>query len=225
MTAPSIFISYSHKDEEWKDRVVMHLRVLEMEIMLDVWDDRRIEAGDDWFPEIEKAINAANIAVLLISANFLTSKFIRDEEVSRLLTRREKEGVRVIPVIVKPCAWTQVKWLSPIQARPKDGRALSAGNENQIDTDLAALAEEIAKIIKRVGVGADGRPPLPLPPDKISLAKLPSTSPDLFGREKELKELDDAWANPHINVMSHVAWGGVGKSASWAAFPILHGPM
>ena len=53
MTAPSIFISYSHKDEEWKDRVVTHLRVLEMEDMLDVWDDRRIEAGDDWFPEIE----------------------------------------------------------------------------------------------------------------------------------------------------------------------------
>ncbi len=129
---------------------VTHLRVLEMEGMLDVWDDRRIEAGDDWFTEIEQAINAANIAIFLVSANFLTSKFIRDEEVSRLLTRREKEGVRVIPIIVKPCAWTQVKWLSPIQARPKDGRALSAGNENQIDTDLAALAEEIAKIIKRV---------------------------------------------------------------------------
>ena len=55
MNAPSIFISYSHKDEEWKDRVVTHLRVLEMEGMLDVWDDRRIEAGDDWKPEIEKA--------------------------------------------------------------------------------------------------------------------------------------------------------------------------
>ena len=48
MSSPSIFISYSHKDEEWKDQVVMHLRVLEMEGMLDVWDDRRIEAGDDW---------------------------------------------------------------------------------------------------------------------------------------------------------------------------------
>ena len=48
---------------------------------------------------------------------------------------------------------------------------------------------------------------------RVSLAKLPSTSPDLFGREKELKELDDAWDNPKINVVSLVAWGGVGKSA------------
>ncbi|MBI5951347.1 MAG: TIR domain-containing protein [Chloroflexi bacterium] len=213
MTNPSIFISYSHKDEEWKDRVVTHLRVLEMEGMLDVWDDRRIEAGDDWFTEIEQAINAASIAVFLISANFLTSKFIHDEEVSRLLTRREKEGVRVIPIIVKPCAWTQVKWLSPIQARPKDGRALSAGNENQIDTDLAALAEEIAKIFRRVGAIHESPLRVSLPPDKISLAHLPSTSPDLFGREKELKEMDEAWENPQINVMTLVAWGGVGKSA------------
>jgi nucleoside phosphorylase/tetratricopeptide (TPR) repeat protein len=48
---------------------------------------------------------------------------------------------------------------------------------------------------------------------KISTAKLPSTSRDLFGREKELAMLDEAWGNPKINVVSLVAWGGVGKTA------------
>jgi len=48
---------------------------------------------------------------------------------------------------------------------------------------------------------------------KISLAKLPSTNPELFGREKELKILDTAWANPKTNIVSLVAWGGVGKTA------------
>ena len=209
MPAPSVFISYSHKDEEWKDRLVTQLGVLQMEGILDVWDDRRIEAGDDWKPEIEDAITKANVAILMISANFLTSKFILGEEVPKLLTRRAKEGVQVIPLIVKPCAWTQVKWLSPIQARPKDGKALSAGNDYQIDSDLAALANEIAAIIKRAGVGATHVSPLhamPLPPDKISLAKLPSTSPDLFGREEKLKQLDNAWNNQQINVLSLIAW-------------------
>ena len=146
MTSPSVFISYSHKDEEWKDRLVTHLRVLQMEGLLDVWEDRRIEAGSDWYPEIENAINTANVAILMISANFLTSNFILGKEVPTLLRRREKEGVRVIPIIVKPCAWTQLKWLSKIQARPKDGRALSSGTENQIDIDLASIAEEIAQL-------------------------------------------------------------------------------
>ena len=66
MTAPTVFISYSHKDEEWKNRVVTHLRVLEMEDMLDVWDDRRIESGDDWRPEIEQAISRAVISEKLL---------------------------------------------------------------------------------------------------------------------------------------------------------------
>jgi tetratricopeptide (TPR) repeat protein len=212
MTVPSVFISYSHKDEEWKDRVVTHLQVLEMEDMLNIWNDRRIEAGDDWQPEIEEALNAASIAVLLISANFLTSKFIKNEEVSRLLERRAKEGIRVIPLIIKPCAWQQVKWLTPIQGRPKDNRALSAGTEYQIDSDLAALANEIAALIKRAESISTKSYPV-ISPEKISLAKLPSTSPVLFGREDRLKQLDDAWNNQDINVLSLVAWGGVGKTA------------
>jgi hypothetical protein len=93
MPAPSVFISYSHKDEEWRYRLVTQLGVLQMEGILDVWDDQRIEAGDDWYPEIEKAISNANIATLMISANFLTSKFIRGEEVPKLLERRTKSDV------------------------------------------------------------------------------------------------------------------------------------
>ena len=115
---PLIFISYSHKDETWKDRLVTHLNVLQYQDSLEIWDDRRIEAGEDWFQEIEAALNASSIALLLISANFLTSKFITKEEVPRLLQRRAQEGVRLIPVILEPCAWQKVPWLARIQARP-----------------------------------------------------------------------------------------------------------
>lgn len=41
MNTPAVFISHGHKGEEWKDRVVTHLRVLEREDMLNVWDDRK----------------------------------------------------------------------------------------------------------------------------------------------------------------------------------------
>ncbi len=219
MTAPTVFISYSHKDEEWKDRLVTHLGVLEKEGLLDLWDDRKIELGDDWRPEIEKAINRAAIAILMVSANFLTSNFILDEEVPKFLARREKEGLRVIPLIVKPCAWTEVKWLSKIQARPKDGKPLATQRAPQADAYLAKFADEIARIIKRAEIAKTSEVWI-IPPDKISLAKLPSTSPDLFGREKELTLLDAAWQSPitnpqlpKINILSLVAWGGVGKTA------------
>ncbi len=210
MSLPTVFISYSHKDEAWKDRLVAHLGVLQAEGALEVWDDRRIEAGEDWKPQIEGAIERAAVAILLISADFLTSEFILGEEVPRLLERRQKEGLRVIPLIVRPCAWTEVKWLSPIQARPKDGRPLSGGSEYQVEEELAALAKEVADILRRTPRGGEHAAP---PPEKISLAKLPSTSPDLFGRERELATLDAAWDEARANILTLVAFGGVGKTA------------
>jgi len=49
-------------------------------------------------------------------------------------------------------------------------------------------------------------------PKKISVARLPVTGKDVFGREEDIAFLDAAWANPQINVVTIVAWAGVGKS-------------
>ena len=67
----NIFISYSHQDEDWKNRVAKQIGVL-ARAGLDSWDDRRIAAGDDWHPEIQQAIERCDVAVLLISAAPIT---------------------------------------------------------------------------------------------------------------------------------------------------------
>ena len=217
MSKPTVFISYSHTDEAWKDRLVTHLRVLEKKGCLTTWDDRRIGGGDDWYAEIQQAMDAACIIVPMISANFLTSDFILNVEVTAMLERKRKAGVRIMPLIVKPCAWNSVNWLKKIQARPKDGRPLSGENDFEIDTDLAAFAKEIHRLIKRVQerpqtTGAEETSCL-IPPEKIDITKLPVTGATLFGREKELDILDTAWEEHHTTILSFVAWGGVGKSA------------
>jgi hypothetical protein len=142
-----VFVSYSHKDEGWKDRLCRQLDVLVQQGLIDTWDDRRIAVGDDWEPQIENALKRAKAAVLMISADFLTSKFILGMEIPTLLKRRDEEGLRIIPVIVRPCAWQTVGWLKKLQCRPKDGRALSSGTDHQIDQDLADLAVEINSLL------------------------------------------------------------------------------
>jgi len=97
MTTPTVFISYSHNDEACKDRLVSHLGVLEHEGLLDLWDDRRIGGGDDWEKEIEEAMAKANVAILLVSRHFLTSKFILGTEVPTFLKRRDEEGMCISP--------------------------------------------------------------------------------------------------------------------------------
>ncbi len=62
MSKPTVFISYSHKDEVWKDRLETQLRVLQFEGMLETWTDRQIGAGDDWYRKIEEAMNRAAAA-------------------------------------------------------------------------------------------------------------------------------------------------------------------
>ena len=156
---PSVFLSYSHKDEVWKDRLQTHLGVLEKQGLLETWDDRRIGGGADWFEEIQEAMADASVAVLLISASFLTSKFILGEEVPRLLERRKREGLPVIPVLVRSCAWDAVEWLRGIQARPRDDRALASFRGNRLDEELTKIAREIQAIFRQaVEVRADREP-------------------------------------------------------------------
>jgi WD40 repeat protein len=147
---PSVFLSYSHKDEVWKDRLKTHLGVLEAQGLLETWDDRRIAPGTDWFEDIQEAMARASVAVLLVSADFLTSKFILGEEVPRLLQRRRTEGMTVIPVIIRSCTWRKVDWLQRIQARPLEGMPLASfEGGDRCDAELTKIAEEILEIIER----------------------------------------------------------------------------
>nr|MDQ2694475.1 toll/interleukin-1 receptor domain-containing protein [Pseudomonadota bacterium] len=203
-----VFISYSHKDEAWKKRLVEQLRVLELEGQFTVWEDRQIAGGDDWLPAIEQALNDARAAVLLISASFLTSKFIRSVEVPRLLQRRQSEGMRVIPLIVKDCPWQKVAWLSPINCRPTDGKPLTSLRAHQKDTALADLATELADLLK-----ISGNSPHSGPAAEHTDLNLPPSGRLLIGRDAELARLDAAWADPGTHVFSIVAWGGTGKTA------------
>ena len=118
-----------------------------------MWEDRQIAGGDAWKPEIEEALESCSVALLLISTEFLTSQFILADEVPTLLRRREEEGLRVIPVILKPSAWDRVSWLSPIQARPDGGKALSGMSEYDADLALTSLAKEVVGVPPRQGAG------------------------------------------------------------------------
>src|SRR5262249_18077432 len=81
-----------------------------------------------------------------------------------------------------------------------------------IDTRVRITRQSLQKTTcaaLRVGTR---KPPPRLGPKRISTARLPITGSDVFGREEDIAFLDDAWANPHVNVVTIAAWAGVGKS-------------
>ncbi len=84
-----VFVSYSHKDERWLERLQTHLAPLTQDYDLDLWDDTRLRPGSKWQEEIRNAVDKANAAVLIISADFLASEFVRTNELPPLLKAAE----------------------------------------------------------------------------------------------------------------------------------------
>ncbi|HEY0606431.1 MAG TPA: toll/interleukin-1 receptor domain-containing protein, partial [Herpetosiphonaceae bacterium] len=118
--------------------------------IIDAWQDRRIEAGDEWNQSIQDAMNECDLALLLVSANYLASRFIQEEEQLKLLLRRQHMQLCVIPIIVRPCVWQSEPVLKDLQALPKDGKAVitfskTNGKRDQVWADIASVIEQRAQ--------------------------------------------------------------------------------
>jgi hypothetical protein len=155
----------------------------------------------------------ATVAVCLISADFLRSKFCVEEEVPFLLEKSEKEGLLLLPVLVRPCLWKVVPWVEETQMLPRDGQSVSVDFSGTEDVAFTEIAERVFSFLKD-----EYTPPVPvpkfppLPEECVDITRMPETGNALFGRSEELKLLDEAWDSPEARVMALVAWGGVGKS-------------
>ena len=103
----NVFISYSHEDAKWLEILKKHLKVLSRySDNVDYWEDTKLKGGDKWKEEITKAIERANVAILLVSTDFLVSDFIANDELPPLLKKAEDSGTRILPLIVSPCAYS-----------------------------------------------------------------------------------------------------------------------
>ncbi len=111
-----VFISYSHRDKQWLERLQVHLKPLERAGVVDPWDDTRIAPGSNWQEEIRQALAATKVAVLLISADFLASDYIAEHELPPLLEAAERDGAIILPVIVSPCLFRETLELARFQA-------------------------------------------------------------------------------------------------------------
>lgn len=146
----NIFISYSHTDAQWLERFKKHLKVLsKYSDNIDYWEDTQLKGGDKWRQEIENAINRANVAILLVSTDFLASDFIATDELPPLLSKAEEAGTRILPIIVSPCDY-EISELEQFQAINSPDRTLAdlAGDEAAIGRVFLALTKEIMAIIE-----------------------------------------------------------------------------
>jgi hypothetical protein len=144
-TRTKVFISYSHADQEWLDRLKRHLKPLVRE-GLDCWDDTHIQPGDDWKQEIQNALDTAQVAVLLISADFFASDFIDETELPPLLDAAQAKGVRILPVILSASRFARNPALARFRPVNPPGQPLAKMPPAEQEDVLDRLAHTIESI-------------------------------------------------------------------------------
>lgn len=139
-----VFISYSHHDAQWLERLQVHLRPLVRESTIEVWNDKLIKPGTNWAAEIQSALAKSKVAILLISADFLASDFIASNELPPLLHAAEEDGAIIIPVIVSPSIFLRMEKLARFQAVNDPSKPLvnmTRGEQEAVFVKLAELVE------------------------------------------------------------------------------------
>jgi hypothetical protein len=150
-----VFISYRHADHRVLDEVRDHLGFLENSKSIQVFDDRNINAGDDWDERIKSELEQAKIIILIITAKFMRSHYCTNIELRGALELRAKQGTRVIPIIAEDCDWEAMPIFS-IAALPKDEannlKPLKRWRGNR-DSALKQISQHVRRSIENLAKG------------------------------------------------------------------------
>jgi TIR domain len=170
-----LFFSYSHKDEDLRDQLEVHLAMLKKQGVIETWHDRRIIAGDPLDHEIEANLETADVILLLLSPDFLASDYCYDIEVKRAIERHQAGMARVIPVILRPCDWQNGTPFSGLTAAPKDGKPVVKWPN--LDDAFLDIAKTLRRAIEASKGSTISRTARPVPTDYTAAGALANGSP------------------------------------------------
>jgi hypothetical protein len=176
----NVFISYSHKDEDWLQRLQVHLKSLDESRIVLPWDDTRTKPGQDWQHEIHEALKTAIAAVLLVSADFLASKFIRDNELPPLLDAAAEDGLTILSVFLKPCRFRQIPNLERIKAVNNPDRPMVNLSEGEREAVWVKTVDCIADAVRQSS---------PATRQEVALAQIQAEVRDHLQRSLFVKEM------------------------------------
>ena len=145
----TLFYSYAPEDEELRNQLDKHLRILQRRGILSTWYDGDIHAGDDRTKKTYTYLESAQIILLLISADFLASDYCYNVEMQCALGRHSTGEARVIPVILRPVDWQHDSTLSSLHALPTDGKPVTNWPSSpHYDTAFENIAQGIRQIVE-----------------------------------------------------------------------------
>ncbi len=140
-----IFCCYAREDQPLLLKLKKHLTPLQREGLITLRADINISAGTKWEQEVHHYLNTAQIILLLISPDFMSSDYCYSVEMQRALERHERGEARVIPVILRTVPWRKTP-LGKLQALPKDANPITRWPDQ--DEALNDVSERLREVVE-----------------------------------------------------------------------------
>jgi tetratricopeptide (TPR) repeat protein len=216
-----VFYSYSHKDEDLRQKLNNHLSILKATGVITEWHDRNINAGTDWEKQINQHLDSADIILLLISSDFLASRYCYSIEMDRALERERARKATVIPVILRAVDWEDARF-GYLQALPTNAEPITSwDNEDEAFRDVARGIRKAAKALRPKHISSSvipsgGTTSVPItPPVQSRVWTVPHPRNRNFtGRKALLKDLRKKLTSGQPAALTQAihGLGGVGKT-------------
>jgi WD40 repeat protein len=142
-----VFISYSHRDSVWLDRLQIFLKPY-IRQNLKVWADPYIETGGKWRRNITEALSRTSVAVLLVSPEFIASDFIFREELPPLLAAADVNAIILVAIPISTADY-KAGGLSDFQFAHPPNQPLDGMRTSQRNAAFVQIVKEIAKAAQR----------------------------------------------------------------------------
>lgn len=141
-----IFVSYSHDDPRWYRRVRDYLKSVEGD-NVEVWSDEDIKPGQRWFDEIQKAVAATDVAVLLVTNDYVISDFIDEHELTPFVEAAARDELDLVWIAIGSCLWelTPLEDLESVNDPERPLEGMSKAERNRTLTDVARSVLELAR--------------------------------------------------------------------------------
>jgi tetratricopeptide (TPR) repeat protein len=216
-----VFYSYAREDEELRDRLSNHLRLLVRQGVISDWWDRKITPGENFAENIDEHLERARVILLLISSDFIASDYCYEIEMTRALKRHEAGDARVVGVLLRPVLWEDSPF-SKLNVLPIDARPVTSWPD--VDEAFANVAAGIKAVVQeflpRANFGMAAAVPMP-ETDPRAVRALPKAwnvpyprNADFVGRDGTLGELHEAFTSgPASGVQVIYGPPGSGKTS------------
>lgn len=183
-----IFCCYAREDQPFLLMLKRHLSTIQRAGLIALQADIDVSSGEEWEPKISYYLNTAQMILLLLSADFLSSDSCYAKEMMRAMERHDAGVARVIPIILRPTSWRRAPF-GKLQVLPANAEPVSSKYWHTLDDAFFDVTKGIEKAAEELLSESPGEisaiPPIPIAlkePQKISILAQNTAEP-LLGQK------------------------------------------